>query len=178
MSMSRGKEGRVAENYRTRQRAMRKEMGIQLYKEGWSTYEIAEVLGVTRPAVGYWINEAVLEVRGKVAGDHKERFWKYVDKKKGDCWEWTGVLTTSGYGKFEIDGKTLVASRVVYEWECGIIPEGMFVCHTCDNPKCVRPEHLWVGTAKDNNLDCINKGRHRSKNFHNFVGGACVGSEV
>lgn len=83
----------------------------------------------------------------------------------GDCWVWTGSQLPSGYGlaKVKINGKwhTVYAHRFAWERERGPIPKGMFVLHRCDNPSCVNPKHLFLGTARDNSRDMVAKGRHR-----------------
>lgn len=88
----------------------------------------------------------------------KERFFKFVRKDKLGCWLWTGFLYRNGYGEFYLKGKQL-AHRAAYSLFCGLIPEGMFVCHTCDVRNCVNPDHLWLGTVKDNQQDMSLKGR-------------------
>lgn len=92
-----------------------------------------------------------------------ERFWSHVDKS-GDCWIWTAATSSDGYGHFSLFGMTR-AHRISYLLEVGSIPNGMFVCHHCDNPKCVRPDHLFLGTAKDNTHDAIKKGRFQTPGF-------------
>lgn len=88
-----------------------------------------------------------------------ERFWSKVDDS-GDCWMWTAATRRTGYGAIKIDGKVFDAHRVSYELTYGLIPNGMRVLHKCDHRLCVRPEHLFLGTQRDNVLDAINKGRH------------------
>ena len=75
------------------------------------------------------------------------------------CWLWGGYTGEKGYGQIMIGGITYRAHRVSYEQHIGPIPEGMLVCHTCDTPSCINPEHLFVGTAKDNTQDAIRKKR-------------------
>ena len=86
------------------------------------------------------------------------RFWAKVNKTD-DCWEWTGCLNNKSYGQIRVDGKAELAHRVSWEMANGLIADGLCVLHKCDNPKCVRPDHLFLGTIADNNQDKVRKGR-------------------
>lgn len=78
------------------------------------------------------------------------------------CHIWQGGLNRQGYGKIKIGKKTIAAHRVAFMYEYGPIPNGRFVCHTCDNPPCVNVDHLWLGDAASNMADKIKKGRQTS----------------
>ena len=88
----------------------------------------------------------------------EDRFWSKVNKNKS-CWEWIGAKFSSGYGVIRVSGKSKRSHRVSYELNVGPIPEGMSVLHKCDNPVCVNPVHLFVGTQQDNMKDRGDKGR-------------------
>ncbi len=93
-----------------------------------------------------------------------DRFWEKVKKTRG-CWLWTASKQAAGYGSFVVHkGDSPVgAHRLSYELEIGSIPTGMQVLHRCDNPSCVRPSHLFLGTQRDNMRDMRTKGRWRYK---------------
>lgn len=86
------------------------------------------------------------------------RFWEKVDKS-GDCWIWTGYTNPAGYGTFGMDRSVKLAHRVAYEMLVVPIPVGMCLCHRCDNPPCVNPAHMFVGTQRDNTNDAMEKRR-------------------
>lgn len=85
-------------------------------------------------------------------------FWKRTQKAEG-CWFWTGCVDRDGYGQIGVNYRQLKAHRFSWELHYSAIPEGLFVCHRCDNPSCVNPEHLFLGTNQDNTRDKVSKGR-------------------
>jgi len=107
-----------------------------------------------------------LIIKRAVYPSRTDRFWAKVNKNGptpehalGPCWVWTGARSQFGYGNLTTNGKQENAHRVSWEIHFGPIPDGIRVLHACDNPPCVRPFHLFLGTQKDNNRDREAKGR-------------------
>ena len=91
----------------------------------------------------------------------EERFWSRVDKSDADgCWFWLGTINNKGYGSIRFEGKTYGSHVISFFLEHGRFPETCGL-HKCDNPLCVRPDHIFEGTKKDNTVDMMNKGRHK-----------------
>ncbi len=93
----------------------------------------------------------------------RERFLGLASKAaKNKCWLWIGCIDRCGYGKFNL-GKESLAHRIAWVLFRGNIPARMYVLHSCDNPSCVNPQHLFLGTQTDNMRDCIKKNRFRTR---------------
>lgn len=92
------------------------------------------------------------------AGTPEERFWARVEKTD-ECWLWTAYRLRSGYGWLRVNKVGWLAHRRSWALCNGSIPDGLFVLHRCDNPSCVRPDHLFLGTHQDNMTDMATKGR-------------------
>lgn len=93
-----------------------------------------------------------------------KKLWSKVDKTSSadGCWLWTGYQEADGRGRILVNGRREMVYRVAWTEIIGPIPDGLWVCHKCDNPSCVNPAHLFLGTAKDNTQDMLAKGRHRT----------------
>lgn len=133
--------------------------------------------------------------RGKKPRSILERIMEKVDcQNSSGCWIWTGGLKTGGYGEMWIGSRLdesrrkIAVHRATFELFKGEIPNGYLVCHSCDNPSCVNPDHLFVGTQLDNMLDCKSKGRtkkatathcgkghpyNKENTIHTKIGRAC-----
>lgn len=122
------------------------------FTESTPSWTKAESPGSSVSGVRYMHNVPVL------TGKHYDLFWQKVDKS-GDCWNWTAFKYGSGYGVVRYGRKNYNAHRLSYAMANGGVPDGMIICHRCDNPSCVNPDHLFAGTYHDNTRDMIQKGR-------------------
>jgi hypothetical protein len=94
------------------------------------------------------------------ADDSKKSFFQRVVKKEDGCHEWTGAKCEKGYGMFSVAGKKMRAHRAAWFFEHNqYVPDNLLACHKCDNPSCVNPDHLFLGTNKQNSDDKFSKGR-------------------
>lgn len=91
------------------------------------------------------------------------RFFSRVDRSGGNgaCWPWLGWKGDRGYGRISVNGRLMRATHVSLLLQGMAVPPGMLACHHCDNPPCVNPRHLFLGSMSDNILDAVRKGRHR-----------------
>src|SRR3990170_7379385 len=93
----------------------------------------------------------------------QDRFFEKVEPiTESGCWIWMASLNIYGYGRFRYKGRPSSAHRASWEMKYGYIPDGMNVCHKCDIPSCVNPNHLFIGTRKDNMRDKVIKGRAKT----------------
>lgn len=132
--------------------------------QGFNTTEIAEMCGVSNVSISNWLRRYGIPARPrkKLPEPIEDRFAASYRIDENGCWLWTKGRSGRRYGQLRLpDGSALAAHRLSYEMHKGPIPEGMFVCHTCDVQHCVNPDHLWLGTNSDNINDCVAKGRHR-----------------
>lgn len=102
-----------------------------------------------------------------------------TDKQENGCWLWTGCKSDFGYGQITIKGQRWIVTRLMCVLRHGEIPLKRYVCHTCDQPACLNPEHLFIGTMSDNIQDCLKKGRnHHKRTTHCPRGHELAGDNV
>lgn len=115
--------------------------------------------------LGLYKEKRLLREQKKIqdANDPRKVVSKNINKRLNGCWEWTGRVSTKGYGLIYFKGRVWPAHRLSYLAFKGEFNLQLFVCHKCDNPKCVNPAHLFLGTPKENTYDSIEKGRFFKK---------------
>lgn len=105
-------------------------------------------------------------------------FWKKAKRATNGCLEWTKCLHKDGYGQLGYHNQYWLAHRLAWTLRYGEIPQGMCVCHKCDNPLCIDPDHLFLGTQQENMADMKHKGRRKNVNTGTENGRAIINQEI
>lgn len=129
-------------------------IGLEFGLDPSTVYQVIKKAGISRPSFN------------SLSYLTTERFLSKTTVANNGCREWQGTLDRDGYGKLNHNGVKMPAHRFAYQRFVGDIPEGLLVCHKCDNRKCCNPEHLFLGTAKDNANDMVFKNRQRKGATH------------
>ena len=124
--------------------------------------ELSGVSLDTKTAVHTWCNNELCVNPDHIVHDTESRFWAKVKKLDGidSCWVWIARQDDDMYGRFCYNGKTIKATHYSWKLYTGrLVPKSLIICHKCDHPYCVNPNHLFIGTRKDNSEDMVSKGR-------------------
>lgn len=133
---------------------------INLYREGLSLQAVEDRTGFGREPLRRAL-KAMGEIRGRLDywGPERDRLLANIRKESSGCWIWIGQINNMGYGLARYDGRRMTAQRAIYMLLGGKLDPSLDLCHSCDNPPCVNPDHLFPGTRKDNMQDASRKGR-------------------
>ncbi len=133
---------------------------VHSYLKNENTKKLAESYEVSQDTIRRTLSRKGV-LKTKIDINKKINIWNHYEVSENSCWEWTLSLRTDGYGQFCVEGKMHGAHVLAYEVHNKTkVSRGLLVCHTCDNPKCINPDHLFLGTHQDNKNDCVGKHRH------------------
>lgn len=136
---------------------------IEKFLDGVTINIISELLNVSKTSIQKILKESNITRHSRQKPPLYRTFWEKVNKS-GECWTWTRSKNSDGYGNISINGKLDKAHRVAWILTNGEIPNKLHVLHTCDNPSCVNPNHLYLGNHQDNMRDKRNRKRGRGQN--------------
>ena len=141
-----------------------KEQILSLYKQGYSLKQVANLVGCSSSFAGLVVKKSGVNRKstGKDLPPLTRLQSRLLRNCETGCLEYQGYLL-EGYGQIKLNGKVTTAHRLAYSLFVGEIPEGLLVCHKCDNRKCCEPTHLFLGTHQDNSIDMVSKNRQAKK---------------
>lgn len=139
---------------------------IELYNIGMSTTRVADALNVDRSVIRRVLKDSEVQCRQNKVNSIQDVLTRVKKDGTSGCWIWTGCKNNKGYGQVKFNGKTHFTHRLSYYFYFGQLLEGQEICHKCDNPICCNPDHLFLGTTRDNMIDCLLKGRRSASKLN------------